>query len=121
MQSISQYLKYLTDYRDNLMISAQEYLTHEAMWLPANYLPTNPNDKKAPYINKKLGIINRFLSEIMLCNTYIEYLSGWDKHYNGEAPFPFGKEGVIKYIEELIIKDKDRSSYFISVYNTKKS
>jgi hypothetical protein len=58
MRTISEYLKYITDYRNSLIqfiISELEKLSIKAA--------------------------SNILAEIQLCNTYIDYLTAWDQHY----------------------------------------
>lgn len=75
--TIKQYIKWLTDYRDNLIISFHELLVLEEF----------TDDHVA-----------KFISEIQLCNRYIDYLHAWDNYYNGPI-IPSDNQEIINAVE----------------------
>lgn len=97
MQTISDHLKYITDYRDGLL----DFLkTRMENWVNGPIPEKNIDFKDYPIYLVEPTKILKFLAEIQLCNKYINYLTAWHLHYVGPC-IPYDNREVIKSIEKL--------------------
>ncbi len=102
MTTIKDYLRTLTNYRDNLVIYMQ-------LRLDDLLRQKKPNGDIFPTLS--IPQITKLLAEINLCNHYINYLHSWDNYYNGPV-IPFDNTEIIKRVEEYIYKTEDDTNSY---------
>lgn len=96
--TIKEYLKWLTDYRDNLVKFLQRRL--DDLTGPTSIL-------EGDYQYLTIAQICKIVNEIELCNRYIDYLHIWDNYYNGPV-IPFDNTELIRLVEQYIHKEENQ-------------